>query len=89
MNYVLEVRKFDKTLVHAQCPTDRKHLTSQNRVLGLAPKPMISLLMGERRQFENWGRPLGGTDFRLYAAGGKAPMTLNYSLHAQPITHFT
>ena len=28
---------------------------------------------GERRQLENWGQPLGGADFRVYAAGGKAP----------------
>ena len=50
---------------------------------------MISPSMGERCQFENWGRPLGGTDFRLYAAGGKAPITIHYSLHAESIPHLT
>ena len=47
---------------------------------------MISLLMGEWRQFENWGKPLGGTDFRIDAAGGKDPMALDYPLHAYSIT---
>ena len=37
---------------------------------------MNSPLMRERRQFENWGRPLGGTDFLVYGARGEAPMLL-------------
>jgi len=45
----------------------------QNRVLELAPKSMISSSMGERRQFENWGRPLGGTDFRGLRRWGQSP----------------
>ena len=65
---------------------------------------MVSPLMGERCQFENWGRPLGGTDFRLYAAEGKAPIqlipqltpnlfltsrTFYSAFHAYSTTHFT
>ena len=50
---------------------------------------MISLLMGERRQFENWGRPLGGTNFRGLRRWGQSPHSAYSSTHAQPIPHFT
>ena len=47
--------------------------TLSKQVLELAPKPMISPSMGERRQFENWGRHLGGTDFRGLRRWGRSP----------------
>jgi len=39
---------------------------------------MISPLMGERRQFENWGKPIGGADFRGLRRWGQSPHAVEY-----------
>ena len=67
--YMLIVLRLKKQLYYCQF----RYLL-QNMVLGLAPKPMISPSMGDHRQFENWGKPSGGTDILVYGAGGKAPV---------------
>ena len=67
--------------MHLPITTHALFDSPQNRVLGLAPKPMISPLMGEWRQLENWGRPLGGANFPGLRRWGKAPISL--------ITHLT
>ena len=44
---------------------------------------MISPSMGEWRQLENWGRPLGGADFRSLRRRGQSPLRYEYSLEHQ------